>query len=91
MFNEKSAVWIARYKKWVVVNFWVLLIGGIILGIGDLTTYIDILWGDSILDLLLWPIVFAILAYFELLFGMLVLNLLNNIQTIREKIEQPMD
>ena len=88
MFDEKSSIWIARYKKFVIFSFWALLIGGILLGIFDITATIDILFDDTLLDLLLWSVIGAILAYAQLLSGMLLLNFLNNVQTIREKIEQ---
>ena len=87
-FDEKSPIWIDIYKKAVIITFWVLLAGGVLLGIFDITATIDILYDDNILDLLLWPVVGAILAFGELVCGMLIVNFLNNVQNIRMSIEK---
>ena len=87
-FDEKSPIWIEIYKKAVIISFWFLIAAGIVLGICDSTATIDILYDDTILDLLLWPVVGAIVGFGELVCGMLTVNFLNNVQAIRVKLEE---
>ena len=87
MFNEKSAKWIKIYKIFVIVSFFVLLLGGVLLGILDVTCVVDIMYDDGI-DLVIWTLSGVITAFLELVCGMLILNFLNNVQIIREKIEK---
>ena len=87
MFDEKSTKWLSIYKVYIIVSCWVLLLGGVLLGILDVTTVVDIIYEDG-LDLVLWPVVGALDAFVQLVCGMLVLNFLNDVQIIREKIEK---
>ena len=80
MFNEKSSVWLKAYKVYVILSTIDAAVGGYFI-------CYDGLWWDEIgsaCGALLMGIVFYIL-------GMVSLNLLSNIQTIREKLEEPKD
>ena len=87
MFNEKKAIWIDIYKTIVILSFWGYLIGGILLGPIDGFGFIEI-FGLGGISLFLWPIVGVILAFTNLVSGMLIINFLNNVQAIRMKIER---
>ena len=87
MFDEKSTKWIKLYKMFIIVSFWVLLLGGVLLGILDCACVIDVIYEDGI-DVVVWSLAGATIAFWELLCGMLILSFLNNVQIIREKIEK---
>ena len=88
MFDEKNTKWLRYYKRAIVISFWSLLVGGVLLGIFDFTAVIDIFIEDSIGELFLWSIGCGIAAFAQLTCGMLILQLLNNIQIIRQRIEK---
>lgn len=88
MFDEKSDKWIRIYKHWSLTCFAILILGGIIFGILDLTATVDILYDDNILDLLLWTILGIVFGFSQLVYSMLIINFLNNVQIIRVEIDK---
>lgn len=74
IFDEKDSVWIKVYKFLVIASAFIILIGGLY-------------WAWFIAEGFL-AVVFIVLAFFELVSGMLVINFLNNVQIIREKLEE---
>lgn len=77
MFNEKSPVWLTAYKVYIILSTIGAAVGGYFI-------CYDVLWWDEIgsaCGALLVGIVFYIL-------GMVILNFLWNVQTIREKLEE---
>lgn len=90
MFNEKSTLWIRIYKYIAIVLCFVFCIFGLIAGIGDLSCeFLDIdIGGDTIFDLIIWFVGCSAIGWIQLVFNMLVIQLLNNVQIIREKAEE---
>lgn len=89
MFNEKSARWIRIYKVLTLIAFWIFIVFGLVAGIGDYSCeFLDIdIGGDTFFDVILWVVIGAIVAFCQLVANMLIIQLLNNVQIIREKIE----
>ena len=90
MFNEKDPAWIQLYKIFTIVGFFAIAIFGIIAGIGDYTSdFLDLdLGGDTFFDIVVWFVGSVAIGYILLIFNMLTIQLVANIQTIREKIER---
>lgn len=91
MFDEKSGKWIRIYKGITVAAFWIYIIFGLVAGIGDSSaSFLDIGLGgddDGFLDFVVWVLAGGIIGYVQLVVNMLVIQLLNNVQIIREKLE----
>lgn len=92
MFDEKSSKWIRIYKGITIALFFVFVLFGLIAGIGDASGEIlDFGIGgddDGFLDFIIWLIVGAGVGFIQLVANMLLIQLLNNVQTIREKLEK---
>ena len=93
LFNERSKIWIKCYKIIAIVLFFIFAGLGLIGGICDCFGIdpFDIGLGgddDGLLDLLVWIIVGGGFAFFQLVSNMLIIQLLNNIQIIRKKVEK---
>ncbi len=92
MFNEKSHAWIKIYKIITIVLCFTFATLGFIFGIGDASAeYMDIGIGgddDGFLDFMLWQIVGVAVGFIHLVSNMLVIQLLNNVQLIRESVYQ---
>ena len=90
IFNEKNKIWIQIYKIVAVALFFVFVLFGLIAGIGDFTSeFLDLdLGGDTIFDILVWLIVSSIFGFIQLVCNMLIIQLLNNVQLIREAIDK---
>lgn len=88
MFNEKSSVWIRIYKILVIVSTVLMAIGGLVWSIGAATHY-GYYYGTyfEFGEFLIFVLIVAVLALFNLTGGMLIVNFLNNVQLIREKLE----
>lgn len=90
MFDERSEKWIRIYKGITVAAFWIYIIFGVIAGIGDCSAeYLDIGIGgddDGFLDFIVWVLAGGIVGYVQLVANMLVIQFLNNVQTIREAV-----
>lgn len=88
-FDEKEGKWIRFYKGLTVAFFWILIIFGFIGGIGDASgEFLDIMWDDNFGEFLLWVVVCGVIAFVQLVTNMLVIQLLHNVQIIREKAEK---
>ena len=92
MFDEKKCCWIKIYKAIIITLFFCAIIFGIVAGIGDASSkYLDIGIGgddDGFLDFIVWVIASGFIGFIQLTANMLVLQLLNNIQIIRERLEK---
>ena len=91
MFDERSEKWIRIYKGITVAFFWICVVGGVLGGIGDATaSFLDFGLGgddDGFLDLIVWVLGIGGFGCIQLVANMLIIQLLNNVQIIREKIE----
>ena len=91
MFDEKNCKWIKIYKMLTIATFFAFIIFGIVAGIGDASCeFLDIDIGGDIIffDLILWVLAGGVVGFIQLVFNMLVIQLLNNVQIIREKAEE---
>ena len=90
MFDEKNSRWIKIYKKITIITFFAFIIFGVIAGIGDVTSeFLDFdLGGDTFFDVIVWVLACGAVGFIQLTFNMLVIQLLNNVQIIREKAEK---
>ena len=90
MFDEKSEKWIRIYKKITIAAFWCWSVFGILAAIDnwfiwevfDIFLFGGEFWGGVLLLLCGFGIGFG-----QLVINMLVIQFLNNVQLIREKIE----
>lgn len=91
MFNEKSSAWIQIYKVIAIILFFGLVALGVIGGMGDATTeFLDLGLGgddDGGMDFLAWVLICGGSGFILLTANMLVIQLLNNVQLIREHLE----
>lgn len=88
-FDEKDGKWIGFYRGITVLFFWILLIFGFIAGIGDASGgFLDLMWDDNFAEFLAWFVGCGVIAFAQLVTNMLVIQLLNNVQIIREKLEE---
>ncbi|MBQ9858204.1 MAG: hypothetical protein IJO77_04310 [Oscillospiraceae bacterium] len=91
MFNEKSNGWINIYHGVVITLFILIISFGVIGAFGDASAeFLDIGLGgddDGILDFMVWILISGIMGVVYLVTNMLIIQLLNNIQIIREKME----
>lgn len=78
-FDETSSIWIKIYKVLIIVLFFATLLAGLILGITAISN-------RNALGAILYFIGTPIAAFFELVFNMITLNFLKNVQIIREEI-----
>ncbi len=88
MFNEKSTKWIKILKAFTIVVFFVFLLTSIVLCIISWTGA-ELLFDDAVafLEGLVFLAAGTILAFSQLVINMLIIQLLNNVQIIREGIE----
>ena len=83
MFNENSSIWIKIYKALTIIIFFILLIGGVFAG----AFLRDI---NDVASALSFP-VGIISAFGELVFNMLIIQLLDNVRVIRENSQAMVD
>ena len=86
-FDEKSDKWIKALKVYTIVLFYLYITAGVVCCIG---TWVD--WWIYITDIPFLNGIICLaagffLAFFQLCFKMLIIQLLNNIQIIRKKAE----
>ena len=92
MFNEKSSIWLDLYKGIIIVIFWLLCAGIIlylilgILAFGSVENT-AIINGRTVLFFFAELLGFIIGTFLWYVVGMLCLNFFNNIQLIRENLE----
>ena len=93
MFDERSSKWIKIYKTITVVLFWLFAGLGVLGGLGDATgEFMDAGMGgddDGLLDFLVWVILGGGLAFIQLTANMLIIQLLDNVQAIRQALCVP--
>jgi hypothetical protein len=91
MFDEKSGTWIKIYKVLAILMFFGFIALGIWAGIGDSSSsFLDIGLGgddDGFRDFIMWVLVGGIVGFCQLVTNMLIIQFLNNVQIIREKME----
>lgn len=92
MFNERSSVWLDLYKGILIVSFWLLCAGIVlylILGILAFGAAEDVTAINGRLVLLFFAklLGFILGTFLWYVVGMLSLNFLNNVQLIRENLE----
>ena len=92
MFDETDGKWIKIYKIVAVARFLIIVVFGLIAGIGDSSAnFLDIGIGgddDGALDFLVWLLVCGFVGCIQVVIDMLIIQFLNNVQIIREKIEK---
>lgn len=85
MFNENDGKWIGYYKTYTIVMFWLYVVATIVMCILDWTWVIWIIDG-GFLDTLIILVSGFLVAGGHLICNMLIIQFLNNVQTIREHI-----
>ena len=90
-FDEKNVIWIKIIKKLSIVSFVILVLAGLVdfVCVNILSDWLVPLWYSA--EIFFERIRFCfwfLLAFIELSFSMASVNFLNNIQIIREKLEQ---
>ena len=100
MFDEKSCKWIQIYKVLTIIIFLVIIAFGIIAGFGDGSTlFLDAdpwpFYRSDILeyyfelgDFIIWVLASGVVGIIQLASNMIVIQFLNNVQIIREKLEK---
>ncbi len=88
MFNEKSTKWIKTLKTFTIVMFFVFLLAALVLSIISWSGA-ELLFDDAaaFFEGLIFLGIGAFVAISQLVINMLIIQLLNNVQIIREKIE----
>ena len=86
MFNEKSSIWIKIYKTITLIIFWLYVLAGVVMFLMGLDG--SLWWIDGgIIDGIIGLAVSFIAGYITLVVNMLIIQFLNNVQLIREKLE----
>lgn len=90
MFNEKSNVWLDLYKGIIMVGFWLICAGIVLYGVAGIIAFVSatmVVDGRVVLLFFAQFIGLIIGAFLWYVVGMLSLNFLNNVQLIRERLE----
>lgn len=87
MFNEKSNQWIKIFKGYTKVMFWICIVAAVILCI---LGWCDCFWitNSIFIDGLILLACGVFAAFAQLVVNMLIIQYLNNVQVIREKVEK---
>ena len=90
MFDERSEKWIRIYKGFAIAFFWIYVVAGLFAfienqWIGDI---FDIYIGGYFLGSVLLLFAGFAIGYAQLAANMLIIQLLNNVQTIRETLSK---
>ena len=86
-FDEKSRVWIDWFKTGTKLVFWMDIAAAIVLCIAAWFG-VELLIGAPFWDGLLLLVIGVFVAFAQLVCNMLIMQLLNNVQVIREKMEK---
>lgn len=78
MFDETSGTWIKIYKVVTHIVFWLFMVGGVYTFIRGFSTYAAMSF---------YGIGIALGGFIYLATNMLIIQFLNNVQTIRETLE----
>lgn len=91
LLDEKNPIWIKIFKILVIVTAAIILVGGIILSLVTTISKHDGVVSFNFLIFILCFVVSCIAAFAELISGMLIVNFLNNVQTICQKVSNLKD
>ena len=85
MFNEKDGKWIGYYKTYTIVMFWLYAAAAVVVCILGWT---EVFWwtASAFLDGLICLAGGLLIAFGQLVVNMLIIQFLNNVQTIRETV-----
>ena len=88
MFDEKSSRWIRIYRLVAITVSWIFVISGLVSAY--CCWYFDGIFGigDSWFVIVSLAICGFVVGYIHLVINMLVIQFLNNVQIIRQKIEK---
>ena len=85
MFNEKGNRWLKLFKIYTIVMFWIYVAGAVVMCICG---WSDVLWWISpFLDGIICLTGGSLVAAAHLISNMLIMQFLNNVQIIRERVE----
>ena len=86
LFDEKSKMWITILKNYTIMMYWIYIIAAVVMTIGGWCGWYW--WIDGgFLDGIICLAGGVFMAYAQLVVNMLLIQFLNNVQIIREKIE----
>ena len=86
MFDEKSPKWIKIYTGFTKVMFWLYIVAGAFMCFAGWVGELDLI-DEGFIDGLVAMICFGLVAFVHLTVNMLIIQFLNNVQLIREKLE----
>lgn len=89
-FDETSDKWIRFFRGLTILTFFLFVIAGILGAIGDASQLFldfDLGGGEGPADFLVWIVCGVGGGIFELVVNMLFIQLLNNVQAIRKRME----
>ena len=86
MFDEKSPKWIRIYTSYTKVLFWLYIIAGAMMCLAGWSGELDLI-DEGFIDGLVGMAGFGLIAFVHLTVNMLIIQFLNNVQLIREKLE----
>lgn len=87
LFDENNAVWIKIYKIFVILSAIAILIVGFFWGKSEATSYSHYSKYFDFWEFMLYFAIAFAAAGIEFVFGMVVVNFLNNVQVIRENVQ----
>lgn len=87
IFDEKNPIWINAYKTISVIIFFILIALSLVFGILGLTCIVSIT-NYPFLDGIILLGLGLIASFAELIVSMVIVQLLTNVQIIREKLEK---
>lgn len=88
MFNEKNPIWIKIYKIAIIVTFVACLVTAIVLPICSFNDAELLMCDDyAEIEALILFVAGVITAFATLASNMIILQFLNNVQVIREKLD----
>ena len=87
MLDERSSVWVKLFKIYTLIITWLFALATLICAIAGLTEGICIT-EEPALDGLILLVGGAIITVSQLLGNMLIIQLLNNVLIIRDKVEK---
>ena len=85
MFNENDGKWIRFYKIYTIALFWIYVVATIVMFILNVSWVFWIVDGGFV-DALIILVGGFLVSFGHLIGNMLIIQLLNNIQTIRETV-----
>ena len=87
-FNEKGKKWLSSFKIWIIIIFWFEIIASGIFGFLDSLDGLTVIGYElEFLALPIWILIGVAVALFNKTINMLILQFLNNVNLIRENLE----